>query len=253
MVKYYFPMINKNFSEINPMDVGWEKCEPSYAFGPYIREHYLIHYVRSGKGMLYNERGEFPVKRGQIFIIRPGEVATYRADEKDPWHYIWIGFSGTLAQKLDKLQGDVFDYNDDTFIRLTSAGDYNNTREEYVAGLTFEIMSNILNNPDRNPKYAKQAVNYINVNYMNDITVEEIAEVVGLNRRYLGRIFKKAVGMTIQEYLVHTRLSHGAEYLKIGESVTDAAMLSGYTDVFNFSKMFKKHFGVSPREYKNNL
>ena len=252
-MKQYFPMINKNFTEINPIDTGWEKCEPSYSFGPCIREHYLIHYVRSGKGVLYNNKGEFPVKKGQIFIIRPGEVTTYTADEEDPWSYIWLGFNGTLAEKLNSIQEDVLDYNADTFIRLTSAGDYNNTREEYAAGLTFEIISNILNNPDRSPKYTKQAVNYINVNYMRNITVEEIAGVVGLNRRYLGRIFKKSVGMTVQEYIVHTRLSHSAEHLRQGESVSDAAMLSGYTDVFNFSKMFKKNFGVSPREYKNNL
>lgn len=245
------PIINRGFQELNPLLAGWEDCCPEHSYGPSVREYYLIHYVQSGKGILYNEDGVHPVEAGQIFLIRPGQVTTYTADKKNPWSYIWVGFDGRLTKKLDELGEWVISYPEDTFIRLRHARDLAGTREEYVTGLLFSMLSVLLDQETTPPGYQRQAADYIRANYMRDISVEDIARTVGLDRRYLSRIFKADMGVTMQEFLIQTRLEHSALYLKQGESVTQAAALSGYADVFHFSKMFKKSFGVSPREYRD--
>ena len=99
--------------------------------------------------------------------------------------------------------------------------------------------------------YEKQIADYIRANYMRQIRVENIAKMLGLDRRYMTRIFKDRTGMTVQEFLINTRLKVASGYLSRGRSVTEAALLSGYTDVFNFSKIFKKMYGVSPKKYIN--
>jgi AraC-like DNA-binding protein len=87
--------------------------------------------------------------------------------------------------------------------------------------------------------------------YTNKISVASLAHFCGLDSRYLCRIFKKETGMTLQEYILDYRLSK-AHVLLLETSLTigDTARSVGYTDVYNFSKMFKKKYGVSPRNIR---
>ncbi len=242
-------VINRNFKELNPLVCGFENCEPSHSFGPKIREYYLLHYVRNGSGVLYNKQGVHKVRAGQVFIIRPGEVTTYTADRSEPWSYIWIGFDGDMAKRLEAIEDSVIDYTENTFSELIESQLPESTREEFILGKLFIIFSHIFNKKNISASYEKQIADYIRANYMRQIRVESIAKMLGLDRRYMSRIFKDRTGMTVQEFLINTRLKVAAGYLSRGRSVTDAALLSGYTDVFNFSKIFKKMYGVSPKKY----
>lgn len=244
-------IINRKFQDINPLVFGWEDCAKGHCFGPHIRDYYLIHYVRAGKGVLENSDGVFPVEAGQIFIIHPGQVTTYTADKDDPWKYIWIGFNGKAAERLDTLNKWVIPYSKDTFFTMRKAERLDNTREEFLAGQTFLLLSSLLEHGESgSPGYVQQVTDFILSNFMYAVRIEQIADMIGLDRRYLTRIFKQETGRTIQEFLIETRLGHAAEYLRQGKSVTDTAALSGYTDTFHFSKMFKKRYDVSPQQYK---
>ena len=83
-----------------------------------------------------------------------------------------------------------------------------------------------------------------------NIRVEQIAETMNLDRRYLSRLFKEKTGQSVKEYLSDVRMEEAKRYLKTGVSVTECAHLTGYDDVCNFSKMFKKYTGISPRRFK---
>ena len=90
----------------------------------------------------------------------------------------------------------------------------------------------------------------INTTYFSDgLTVSNIAAEMGLDRRYLARLFKSNMGMTVQDYLIKVRMENAKKILKSGTSVSATASLVGYNDSFNFSKMFKKYTGVSPKAY----
>ena len=78
---------------------------PAHSYGPATRNHYLLHYVLSGTGALYadNSKGHtetYHVKSGQGFIIFPGQITTYIADEKLPWEYTWIEFDGLRTKEV---------------------------------------------------------------------------------------------------------------------------------------------------------
>ena len=72
---------------------GRENCAPEWTFGPYVREHYVIHVVKAGCGTYSLRNREFRLTAGQMFLIYPGEVTLYKADAEDPWSYSWIGSS----------------------------------------------------------------------------------------------------------------------------------------------------------------
>ena len=85
---------------------------------------------------------------------------------------------------------------------------------------------------------------------LSELRVEEIADRLHLDRRYLSRIFKEKTGETLQEYIVSTRMAVAKKALLEGLSVASTAERCGYTDVFVFSKMFKRRFGISPAHWK---
>ena len=87
--------------DIIPLFSGEEVCERSHKFGPYARNHYLIHFCLRGAGELYDKFGTHKIKAGEMFIIRPGEITTYVADAENPWEYSWIAFLGDMADVFD--------------------------------------------------------------------------------------------------------------------------------------------------------
>ncbi len=247
--EHAFLIENMNFYDINPVVAGWQRCGSGHSFGPAVRDYYLIHFVVSGKGVLYNSEGEHKISKNQVFIIKAGEITTYKADEKEPWHYIWIGFGGKTAKRLDDLPS-VMPYYESTFFTLQSLAENNAQRELYLTGLIFEMLGVLTAKNNTTQRYEKLASDYIKANYMRSIKIEEIASRIGINQQYLARLFKGRYGKSMRDFLLETRLIKGARFLSEGKSVKETANLCGYEDVFNFSKMFKKRYGVSPKEYK---
>ncbi len=241
---------NRKLQDMNPVVAGEECCAPGHRFGPNVRHYTLIHYVHKGKGTFYARGGVHPVQPGQAFLILPGEVTTYEADMDDPWHYFWIGFDGALSERFQKLP-PVFSVREDV-VRRTVLDAQNAQGQEYVltAGL-FQLYAQLFSESRHSNFHVEKAKDYIQSNYMLDLHVEKLAEQMNLDRRYLSRLFKERTGTTVQEYLIRVRMQAAARYLRKGFGVADTAPLCGYEDVSNFSRMFKKHFGISPAYWKN--
>ena len=242
-------IVNKGFEDINPVLLGNEKCYSGHSFGPNVREHFLIHYVKSGKGLFWRDNVCHKVGKGQMFIIRPGEVTTYEADKDDPWDYIWVGFDGRFAKRFEEL-APVVTLETNLFAEMLECEEMKNCREEFVASKLFMLCATIFEDGNAANDYVKQARDYIDANYVNPITVSGIADLIGVDRTYLSKIFKNKMNISMQDYLIDTRLKHAAGLLKLGYRVSQTSQMCGYSDCFNFSKMFKRRYGVSPCGYK---
>ncbi|MDE7244299.1 MAG: AraC family ligand binding domain-containing protein [Oscillospiraceae bacterium] len=93
------------FIDLNLFQFGWEKCGPLHQWGPAIRNHYLFHYIISGKGRVEVSSGAYTVEAGQGFLLCPQQVSTYYADHDDPWTYTWVEFDGLRARECMTLAG----------------------------------------------------------------------------------------------------------------------------------------------------
>lgn len=245
---YQYMFEDRKMSDLNPLFVGWEKCVPNKSFGPAIRPYTLIHYVHKGKGRVIREDRVVEVNSGQAFLIRPSEVVTYTADSDDPWYYYWVGFNGKLSERFCGLD-DVFDISNDIFLEMFDCG-VMDMGEYRVAARLFELYVALFSEVEERADYVNQVKGYVKALYMQDISVEQIAHNVNLDRRYLTRIFKEKTGLTIKEYIIKERLKAACQYLLDGFSVEQTAILSGYTDAFNFSKIFKSRYGASPTQWR---
>lgn len=250
---------NRNFTDINPLLCGQQLCRPSHSFGPAAREYYLLHYVVSGKGVFSADSRTYKVEAGSCFIIRPNEFTYYEADREQPWQYIWIGFECRIPLP-SAFQKRVISSRRlaSVFSRFQELGTMENGREAFLCARIWEIFS-ALDSPhetsgDRMKTYIDQAISCIEHEYMMPLSVEEIAGRLNLNRSYFSTLFKQYTGVSPQVYLLNFRLNKAARLLtEQGYSVTQAALSTGYSDVFTFSKMFKKKFACPPSQYQKEM
>lgn len=246
---------------------GREDCESGHFFGPAVRSHQLIHFVLKGKGVYRTEYGEYEVKEGEAFLIRPEEVTYYRADQEYPWSYAWIAFDGSEADTVLKryypdrklpvcavAEPDAISQWFDGLLTAFGSADEN---QEKVLGYYYLIMS-CLHQADRKNDtaaeegYYQKAAAFIRHNYSYPMQIQEIASYVGIDRTYLYRIFMHQAGISPKHFLSRQRLNQAKEMLAHTDyRITEIAYSCGYHDSSAFCRHFQKEMGISPSKYRN--
>ncbi|WP_025708547.1 response regulator transcription factor [Paenibacillus graminis] len=98
---------------------------------------------------------------------------------------------------------------------------------------------------------AEEIKQYIHAHYGDELTRNDLAEIVYLNPDYLARLFKKETGVSLGSYVIHVRIAAAKQLLETTRlSVYTIANKVGYTNYSYFSKLFKQEVGLSPNEYK---
>ena len=97
----------------------------------------------------------------------------------------------------------------------------------------------------------KQIEIYISCNYKRDISIDDLAQHIGMNRSSLCTFFKHHSGKTIITYLNEHRLSVACHLLRHSAlTIQQVCYESGFNDVPHFCRIFKRKFGVTPKEYR---
>ncbi len=276
MGEYSFAVFpDEDLLDLRPFQYGWEQCAPLHSFGPFVRNHYLFHYIISGRGFLdSNYMGtsvqRYDLEAGQGFLICPGQINTYCADQFQPWKYVWLEFDGMrAAQYLDEAGLSVTQ----PIYRPSSAegsaqvqdpmlyiANHPNASHLQLVGYLYFFLDALIQTSStrRKPRekqlqdfYIHEAINYMEANYHRELTVEEIANACQLNRTYFSKLFKARKGCPPQEFLIRLRLSKAADLLRTTTaSIGDICASCGYPNQLYFSQAFKQHYGLSPREWR---
>ena len=248
----HFNIPNTNLPHINPVMGGKQQCRHGYTYGPVMRRYYIIEYVISGCGEYTVGGHVHKVHAGEAFIIKPYEVHLLRADETDPWEYVWVGFNTDLELPKTLEENYVFDAAPafDIFTRLADTNENCRTTADYATEIygVFARYYALQNREESEPRDTIEKAVAIIRNEYASITVQSLSDRLFMNRSYFGAQFKKKTGKTPKEYIDETRLSAAAMMMTdLGYTATQAALATGYSDVMCFSKMYKKHFGKPPR------
>lgn len=264
------------FMDLTLYQYGYEKCRPLHSFGPSVRNHFLFHYIFSGKGTLLVDETktstkEYKLHGGMGFLIEPERINTYFADREDPWEYAWVEFSGLKAKEILDTAGlstespvfiptshQISETLKSELLHLASSP--SETSSLHLIGHLYLIMDALLTgsasrrrvqNGKRSQFYTNEAITFISQNYALPITIEDMAQRLNLDRGYFGKIFKEVIGQAPQEFLIHYRMSRAAELLKTTDTpVKDISIQVGYPNQLHFSRAFKNVYGQSPREYR---
>jgi transcriptional regulator, araC family len=273
---YFSIFPNERFIDLGLYQFGMEQCSPSHSYGPAARNHFLFHYIISGTGTLYADDSTgttktYHLKSGEGFLIFPNQITTYIADKELPWEYVWIEFDGLRAKEAMDTAG----FSLDRPIFHTKQRDMSQKMEEelvYIATHSDETIFNIIGHlylfldyfmrstvstvvkgsTKLQDYYIKEAITYIEQNFQNDISVVDIANRLGINRSYFGKIFKQTLKQTPQEFLINYRMIKATELLRLTKmSIGDISKAVGYENQLHFSRAFKKIYNISPREWRN--
>ncbi len=123
---------------------------------------------------------------------------------------------------------------------------------EITKKLVIEIIQDIdSEKKEKDTKPVRSMKKYIEDHYMEEISLNQLAEELEMNASYLSSVFRKETGMTYSDYLIRYRIEHACKLLvETNWSVSEIATQSGYQDARYFSKQFLKQVGLKPSEYR---
>jgi two-component system response regulator YesN len=100
-------------------------------------------------------------------------------------------------------------------------------------------------------RIIESTIQYINENYSLDISINDLADLSGINANYLCSLFKNETNMTMVEYITFIRLEKAKEMLqKSQDKLSDISQAIGYKDVKYFIRIFKKNIGITPNDFR---
>ena len=185
---------------------------------------------------------------------------------------MWVGFYGSLAQdvlnsmglsltspvfKTDKgkeIYQSVKDMLEHNTFGVSNELRRNGQLQLFLSLIAESAPVEERGEDDKADTYVKRAVAFIVGNYCNPIKITDVADYVCINRSYLYTLFKKAMGMSPQQFLSVFRLTKAAELLQVTALPVESIALScGYTDPLVFSKAFRQLNQMSPSAYRKEM
>lgn len=225
----------------------------NYQFEPYD----IDKIVTEGKKQAYLSK----VVSGDIRGAQECLAATLREIRYSGGNYSPILFFDILIAYVDLLtdyckQQDLYSEEYERNLKKWNVSTDNIRSEKMLLAVTEDLIRETLEyaaeeKKSKDIKPIREIKKYIEENYMEEISLGQLAELVDMNASYLSSVFKKETGMTYSEYLILCRVKQASRLLvETNLSIGEIAHQSGYQDARYFSKQFSKQVGLKPSEYR---
>lgn len=223
---------------------------------------YLLFYVIHGQGIVYYIDDYYALVSGDVFLF---DCSKYFFISNHNWEVYYCLLGGLHITDIigySCVHEFIFDFRlksqMETFFKLILPKEDHKQLDDMtcssnVMWLLAEIHTSIFAEySSQIPKtLIRDALIFIENNYMNDITVKQIAEHVGYSEFYFSRMFRDGVKETPYNYLLNRRLSQARLLLTTTDlCIEDIAYQSGFFFKSNFYAIFKKQYHITPRQYR---
>ena len=106
---------------------------------------------------------------------------------------------------------------------------------------------------EKNKHRITSIINYIDENYQEDLTIEQLSEVFHLSEGHLSKLFKENLGMTIKAYISQTRAKEVRQALLTSDlPLIDIAIMCGFPNVKSMNKVFKDLYHCTPKQFRHD-
>lgn len=267
--------VKKSVIDLSLAYCGIQQCPPLHYNGPEVRQTSFIHIVLSGKGTLKMDGKLYHIKENEAFLIPAGVEALYVADKRNPWHYMWVGFTGLMSEECMEMAGlsrkhPLRSVENSDLMRKDIEGlieTYHLTfaNELRRSGYFFHFIAHLIDdyqaqglikerNGARTTRNARLAYHYIMEHFSEPIKIEELANQIGISRNYLYTCFKRVYGISPKQFLNQVRMEHASSLLISHHLyIAQIANQVGFDDELAFSSAFSNFYGVCPSVYRKNL
>jgi len=250
------------------------KCTPDWKLeGKTIYDRHNLILVYDGEAKLVCNKKSYNVKKGDLVYYRPEDYRLGSTSSQNLMkcftvdffytHPIfsdnqWIQTDNPLPFCTVENISDHFLYSRiaelfSSFIKTWFFSDYN--RMIRAKAIFMEILSLLLywktttNFSYDHIRKIETLIHFMSKNYCGKITLKDLADKINISPTYLENIFKKITGKSPINYLIHLRIQKAKELLLDGHTISVVATKVGFSDVFYFSKCFKKCEGFAPSHF----
>ncbi len=243
------------------------RCDEHFFTARNPQNVYQVFYTYRGGGRLEYRGKTYHLRKGDGFVIDCREPYLYASADKT-WEFanFQIGGPGmpfffenfmtdsnpTFHQELDgPVQADL-----ERILALYSEAFPH--RDWVVSYHILHMLTSVLSSPKASscpsistPDSIRTLLYYINENYMEPLTLEDLSRRFAISRSHMSRLFRKYTGDAPKDYIIRLRLDQ-AKYKLLGtnHSVAQIGREVGFSDVNNFINMFKKHIGMTPGRFR---
>ena len=277
----------------NQSDISYEEFHPTVLYCSRVRDARLtyyhshsileIAYILSGKGQYLIDGVTYDVKQGDLLVCNPGVMhQSIITNPSDPTlefvagitdlHFLnmepnsltlpngpVLSLSNEVKREISRCCYEIIDEN-----MTTQPGRYYLVQAQMIKILIL-LYRSIAEKPKDEvvgvpfESYSKsyvvqRIIQYLRANYSQHVSLDQIAQNMYLSPVYISKIFKEKTGDSPINYLIQIRLGKAKEMLEENRgSIRTIAAQVGYDDVYHFSKLFKKYYGVSPLYYRKSV
>lgn len=254
--------------EIRKSDLTVKQNNYELNFPEHMHKYIEIVYVFDGVQPITIEDKKYIIKKGDAIVIFPDTIHSYNAANKEIANVLIIicdpKLFGNLFPDIKNLRpkDPIIPknlINNEMKSALKSISP--NSRFEIQFSWTCVIMAYLLEILDLQEQESvpvsdltQKIIIYIEENFTEDITRESLAQTFNVNKYYISRIFSDKIRMSLRNYLGLKRAEYAASFIRTtNQNLTSICEISGFESQRTFNRMFKAAYGMTPREYRNNI
>ena len=247
-----------------------------YTEDGYIEKHWhnsveISYVVKGEKVQTYTNGKKIIAKTGDVLLVNSGDL--HDVYVKHPFEGIVLLIDRSFMEQfcpqcinhgfnLD-LDGEAKKQIENYLLELIKNQEQNNKIRSRI--LVLEIIDLLVNkllekeifirekHDDETYELVISIMEFLDYNYANKISLDDIAKITNYNQAYLSSVFKKKVGITIFEYLKNVRMERALQELKQGDDlIVNIAYNTGFANIQIFNREFKKMYHMTPKQYRIN-
>lgn len=263
---------------------GIRKPDPALKYLHYDNE-LIIEFVQKGKISIFIEGNIYNFNEGDIALITPEELHFSTREDDDYIEILSLHINESLLSVFGGNRTVFFDtitskpkgvgnlitsdvvrqLGIDTTLNqcLKYAEDSSLEAQVLLSCTVIELLAQLAklvgkeNNSFASPisknKNINEIINYINRHCTEDITLDMLASRFHFSKYYISHLFKDYVGISPYDYLIIRRLYTFNELIRKKHSIREACFMTGFNNYSNFYRLYKKHFQITPQQFKNSL
>ncbi|MBE6632237.1 MAG: helix-turn-helix domain-containing protein [Ruminococcaceae bacterium] len=220
----------------------------------------IVLYRRSNGHTVINEK-QYRINDNSVAVIHPGQI--HREIHNKESDILYFGFVSDGSEFANIESGVYSPLCVDTLI-LSADRMYRESRtqkvhyEDLLSAYLTEFLIMLKRDIGRNTTDSAKSsleycANYLRENHNQKIDIKEMSREFGYSYDSFRRSFKKAYGLAPQDYVIYHRLLKARQMIsETNVSCTDIAMLCGFSDSSQFSKMYKRKFGITPKRHRHS-
>ena len=241
---------------------GWHHCNDRYQLWNLQDREHLLLFTVSGCGIMRVNEREYRLPAGTVAFIPRHSRNGYGTPPNGLWEFYWVHPRGALAEHfLDTLA---------TKGILTGSADPTHRYGERVESLMshcgqplpdrlklsqdvgelLHLLAKDLQEASPSATISVRAIRYLEQRFWEPLVLEDVARSLFLSPAHLIRLFKKEVGCTPHQYLIHYRLVSATELLQFSDmQIQEIAAAVGFSSASHFIACFRQHYGCTPSQY----